>query len=209
VPEPSFIAPLVPRTAADERWHLRAELRDAANQAFLCAVPGFALAVFLLARGVPWLGLLIPLGLFFGGRKARANAERPRTGAAPGPLRSPAVPLPPTPYETRLCALLVAQDGRRQLNGLLVAGALLAFGDLLRLPLAVAAIPSSVMLFNNPLLVGLALGGCAASCGYWMILGSRYLAARAMVATEDVGTGAGRRQMRVVPQQDRRTDEYR
>lgn len=185
MPEPSFIAPLVPRTAADEWWHLRAELRDAANQSLLNAAPALVLMLVVLAQGVSWLGPIIPIGLFLGGRKARIVADRPRAGAGPGPLRTPALTPPPTPYEVRLCAVLVAQDGRQQFRGVLIAGTLLAFGDLLRIPLSVVAVPSRITLLNSTLVVGVALACSAAFCGYWGVLGGRYLAARRMVATGD------------------------
>ncbi len=194
MPEPSFIAPLVPRTAADERWHLRAELRDAAVHAFWHAVPVLIGLLVLLPYGAAWLGVVIPIGLYFGGRRAQAVVERPHTGAAPGPLRMPATPSLPSAYETRLCTMLAAQDSQRHLWGPLVAGGLLAVGDLLRIPLAVSAIPAPTMLLNNPFVVGLILGGGAAFCGYWLVLGSRYLAARAMVATDETLSGViGRR----------------
>ena len=173
---------------------MRAELRDAAVQSCWYSIPILIGLLKLLPYGSAWFGLLVPVGLFFGGQKAQAVVARPRTGAAPGPLRMPDVPLPPTGYETRLCALLAAQDGRRYLWGVLIIGGFLAVGDLLRLPLADEAVSQSFTLLNTSPIVGIVLGGGAAWCGYWLVLGSRYLAARAMVMTDETQSGAiGRR----------------
>jgi len=81
--------------------------------------------------------------------------------------------------------------GRLRLNGLRTVGALLAFGDLPRLSFSGDfALPRNlldVILFGGlPIL-------CAVLCGYWAVLGSRYLAARAMVATEETLSGATQR----------------
>ena len=192
MPEPSFIAPLVPRTAADERWHLRAELRDAATEAFATALPCLIIAIVILAAESPWYGIIIPLGVTLGWRRARRWTGRPLTGASSPALRTPPTERRLGPYERRLIALIDAHKGDRAFVAIVAVAVVLALGDLLRssrgrptvtpqvhiradLEIAIIAVALGVLL----LLV-------SALAGYWQLLGWRYLAARAAVDTDAI-----------------------
>jgi len=191
VPEPSFIAPLVPRTAADERWHLRAELRAAAIQAFSRATPCLLIVAMILMTQPPWHGTIVPMGMALGWQFSRRFTGRPRTGAGSPPLQTTPIARRLHPYERRLIALINAQKGDQAFIVIFVVSIALALIDLLRLYWDGSIMQARSNIGTHPTEVlgavsfGLPLFLVSALAGYWLLVGLRFLAARRMVTEEE------------------------
>ncbi len=190
--EPSFIAPLVPRTAADERWHLRAELRDAAIQSFIYTSPCLLIMAMILMTQPPWHGTIVPAGIALGWQFSRRSTGRPRTNAGTPPLQTAPIARRLHSYERRLIALIDAQKGDRAFCVIFTASVALALNDLMRLYLDASIVQVRSDRTMHPVEVlsavsfGLPLFLVSALAGYGLLLGLRYLAARRAVAEEEL-----------------------